>query len=77
MDKGSEVNRRVWNEWVQINVRSEMYAHDDFLKGRNSLHSLELGEVGDVSCKRLLHPMYHFGHDSCVSLFRFSASTNL
>jgi len=64
MDKGIEVNRRVWNEWAQINVRSEMYAHDDFLKGRNSLHSLELSEVGDVSGKRLLHLMCHFGHDS-------------
>jgi len=64
MDKGIEVNRRVWDEWAQINVRSEMYKHDAFLKGRNSLHALELGEVGDVAGKRLLHLMCHFGHDS-------------
>lgn len=62
--EGMQANRRLWDEWAHINANSEMYAHEDFKRGRNSLNALELGEVGCVQGKRLLHLQCHFGHDT-------------
>ncbi len=63
-EKGMQVNRQMWDQWTQIHLHSEMYRHADFLRGRNSLHALELSELGDVQGQSLLHLQCHFGHDT-------------
>jgi len=63
-NEGMRANRRLWDEWAHVNANSKMYAHDDFKRGRNSLNPLEMGEVGGVAGKRLLHLQCHFGQDS-------------
>jgi len=64
MDEYRSANRALWNEWVKINARSEMYALDKFKAGGSSLHQLELSELGEVSGKSLLHLQCHFGMDT-------------
>jgi len=63
-NEGMQANRRLWDEWAKLHVNSEMYAHESFLRGRNSLNALELDELGDVQGKTLLHLQCHFGHDT-------------
>jgi 2-polyprenyl-3-methyl-5-hydroxy-6-metoxy-1,4-benzoquinol methylase len=63
-NEGMQANRRLWDEWAHINANSADYAHQDFLRGRNSLHTLEQTEVGSVQAKRLLHLQCHFGQDT-------------
>lgn len=58
-----ESNRKLWNEWTKVHV-SGGYDVEGFRSGRNSLHSVELDEVGDVSGKSLLHLQCHFGMDT-------------
>jgi 2-polyprenyl-3-methyl-5-hydroxy-6-metoxy-1,4-benzoquinol methylase len=59
-----ENNRKLWNEWVPIHVNSRFYNVDRFIEGANSLNALELGEMGDVEGKNLLHLQCHFGMDT-------------
>ena len=59
-----ESNRRLWNEMTPIHIKSDMYAVDEFKKGENSLHSIEMKELRNVSGKTLLHLMCHFGLDT-------------
>lgn len=59
-----ESNRHLWNEMTPIHVKSDMYAVDEFKKGRNSLCSIEIEELGDVSGKTMLHLQCHFGQDT-------------
>jgi ubiquinone/menaquinone biosynthesis C-methylase UbiE len=59
-----EANRRLWEEWTEIHARSEMYDLEGFRAGRRRLHPLEIGELGDVSGKTMLHLQCHFGLDS-------------
>ena len=64
MDEYRSANRALWDEWVKINARSEMYALEQFKAGRSSLHELELSELGEVCGKSLLHLQCHFGLDT-------------
>jgi SAM-dependent methyltransferase len=57
-------NRRLWNEWTRIHEKSAMYDVEGFRAGKRRLHPLEIGEVGDVSGKSLLHLQCHFGLDT-------------
>ena len=57
-------NRSMWDELAHINARSASYDVAGFKAGAKGLHALELGEVGDVTGKRLLHLQCHFGKDS-------------
>lgn len=59
-----ESNRHLWNEMTPIHVKSDMYAVDEFRKGKNSLHSIEMEELEDVSGKTMLHLQCHFGQDT-------------
>lgn len=59
-----ENNRRLWEEWVPIHLKSDFYGVDNFIAGENSLNALEIGEVGDVEGKNLLHLQCHFGMDT-------------
>lgn len=57
-------NKDLWNEWTPIHVKSDFYKVDDFISGNNTLNALEIGEVGDVDGKNLLHLQCHFGMDT-------------
>jgi SAM-dependent methyltransferase len=60
----TETNRRQWDERTPIHVASGYYNLDAFMAGHSTLHRIELEELGDVSGKRLLHLMCHFGLDT-------------
>jgi len=72
MNKYFEANKKNWNERVGIHKRSNFYDVEGFLKGRSTLDSLELEELGDVKGKKLLHLQCHFGM-STLSLARIGA----
>ncbi len=64
MDKYRKTNLALWNERTEIHAKSEYYDVEGFKAGRNSLHSIELEELGDVRGKSLLHLQCHFGMDT-------------
>lgn len=64
MDKYSEKNKKLWNELTPIHERSAFYDVEGFKRGKCTLKSIELEEVGDVSGKFLLHLQCHFGLDT-------------
>lgn len=66
-------NREAWNKKTAVHVESEFYNLNDFKNGVTSLKSIELGELGDISNKKLLHIQCHFGQDT-LSLARLGAS---
>ncbi len=57
-------NRKWWNAVTPIHVFSEEYDLKSFQKGKTSLQSIELKELGNVKNKTLLHLMCHFGMDT-------------
>ena len=72
MNKYIDTNKKNWNERVGIHKKSEFYDVEGFLKGKSSLKSLELAELGDVKGKKILHLQCHFGMDT-LSLARMGA----
>ncbi|KAF0109763.1 MAG: methyltransferase type 11 [Chloroflexi bacterium] len=64
INKYKQVNKQMWNEYVAIHSRSTFYGLKEFKEGVNKLNPLELGEVGDVKGKSLLHLQCHFGMDT-------------
>jgi len=64
MDKFSNQNRQFWDDITPVHIRSEFYDVKGFVEGRNTLTSIERGELGDVSGKTLLHLQCHFGMDT-------------
>ena len=66
------INKESWNNRTDSHLSSEFYDVDEFLKGNNSLKSIELDLLGDVSEKKILHLQCHFGQDS-LSLARMGA----
>ena len=64
MNDYMKVNRQRWDELVSIHAGSEFYDLASLKAGKTSLHSIELGEVGDVAGKSLLHLQCHFGMDT-------------
>ncbi len=68
-----EKNRNSWNNKVDYHLSSEFYDVDGFLKGKNSLNDIELGLLGDINGKSILHLQCHFGQDS-ISLARMGAA---
>lgn len=67
-----EKNRASWNARTTYHLKSDFYDVAGFLEGQNSLKTLELGLLGDVKGKRILHLQCHFGQDS-LSLARMGA----
>jgi SAM-dependent methyltransferase len=59
-----EANRRHWDEVVPLHAASKFYDLPAFKGGKTSLEPLELGELGDVKGKTLLHLQCHFGLDT-------------
>jgi len=75
-DEFLAANRRNWDERVPIHRRDRtgFYAVERFLAGDKQLHAIELGELGDVAGKRLIHLQCHFGIDTLI-LARHGAIT--
>jgi 2-polyprenyl-3-methyl-5-hydroxy-6-metoxy-1,4-benzoquinol methylase len=72
MENYLEINKSAWNKKVPFHLESEFYDHENFLKGKQSLKEIELGLLGDVQGKKILHLQCHFGQDS-ISLARMGA----
>jgi len=67
-----ELNKESWNKRTAYHVTSDFYEMDAFKAGKSSLMDIELGLLGDVKGKRILHLQCHFGQDS-LSLARMGA----
>lgn len=74
MGKYIKGNLDLWNELTPIHARSAFYDVEGFKKGRCTLESIELEEVGHVPWKSLLHLQCHFGMDT-LSWARLGANT--
>ena len=67
-----ELNKESWNKRTAYHVTSDFYEMNAFKAGKSSLMDIELGLLGDVKGKRILHLQCHFGQDS-LSLARMGA----
>jgi len=65
-------NKASWNQRTSLHLKSEFYDIPAFLAGKNSLQSIEMGLLGDVAGKSVLHLQCHFGQDT-LSLARLGA----
>lgn len=63
-DKYIAINQKYWNELAVIHEKSEFYGVEEFKKGKSTLSSLEVNEIGYVARKSLLHLQCHFGLDT-------------
>jgi len=72
MKKLIKVNKKLWEQWTPINVKSDFYDLPSFLRGKNSLNELERNELGSVKGLSVLHLQCHFGMDT-LSLARMGA----
>lgn len=59
-----ETNKATWNDKVKVHAKSKMYDMEAFKNGTSSLMPYELGALGDVKGKSLLHLQCHFGQDT-------------
>ncbi len=64
MESFFERNKDLWNESTPIHVRSAFYDVAGFRAGKTMLSPIELGEMGKVKGKSLLHLQCHFGMDT-------------
>lgn len=64
MDEYMESNRRLWDVWTHLHVKSQFYDVEGFKAGRITLTSIERQALGDVNGRSLLHLQCHFGLDT-------------
>ena len=57
-------NKHLWNQRTHVHKDSGFYNLAGFKAGETVLTPIELGELGDVKGKSLLHLQCHFGMDS-------------
>lgn len=69
-----EINKTAWNKRTEVHFDSDFYDNESFIKGKNSLNSIELDLLGDLKGKSVLHLQCHFGQDT-ISLSRLGANT--
>ncbi len=67
-----KINKKSWNAKVDIHIISDFYDNENFIKGKSSLHDIELAFLGDIQGKSILHLQCHFGQDT-ISLTRIGA----
>jgi 2-polyprenyl-3-methyl-5-hydroxy-6-metoxy-1,4-benzoquinol methylase len=72
MDEYMKANKELWDKLAKIHYQSKFYDVEGFLNGNQTLDQIELRELPDVSGKKLLHLMCHFGLDT-LSLARLGA----
>lgn len=58
------INKKWWNDVTAVHAASSLYDLKSFKKGKTSLQSTELKELGDVKGKTMLHLLCHFGMDT-------------
>ncbi|MCH2044084.1 MAG: class I SAM-dependent methyltransferase [Saprospiraceae bacterium] len=69
------INKKSWNERTAIHLTSDFYDNESFIQSnRNSLNTIELDLLGDLSNQSALHLQCHFGQDT-ISLERLGATT--
>ena len=66
------INKKLWNEKTDIHYRSDFYNVESFIKGKDSLNPIEIGLLGKIKGKKILHLQCHFGLDT-ISLSRHGA----
>jgi SAM-dependent methyltransferase len=59
-----DTNRALWDALTPVHVASKGYDVEGFKRGKCTLLSVEVEEVGDVAGKSLLHLQCHFGLDT-------------
>lgn len=64
MEQYLEANRKLWDMWTPLHVKSEFYDVEGFKAGRRPLDSIVREGVGEVAGKSLLHLQCHFGMDT-------------
>lgn len=74
MEDYINVNRKAWDNKVEIHVNSQFYNNDAFIGGKSSLNDIELRMLDDLTGKSVLHLQCHFGQDT-ISLGRLGART--
>src|SRR3712207_5831685 len=57
-------NQAYWDERAPLHAASDFYDVPRFTSGATSLRPFEIGEMGDVAGKRLVHLQCHFGQDT-------------
>lgn len=67
-----EINKALWDAKTQVHAASAFYNVEGFINGQSSLKEVELGLLGNISGKTLLHLQCHFGQDT-LSLARLGA----
>lgn len=67
-----DINRHSWNNRTETHLYSEFYNLPGFLEGETSLNPIELGLLGNIRGKSVLHLQCHFGQDT-ISLSRLGA----
>jgi len=67
-----ESNRKNWNERVPFHMTSELYAIEDFKKGKRELRPFEKELFGHLKGKKVVHLMCHIGLDT-ISLAKEGA----
>ncbi len=67
-----EINKKAWNNRVDVHLQSGFYEFDSFLNGKTSLPSLDIELLGDIRGKSILHLQCHFGMDT-LSMVRMGA----
>ena len=67
-----KINKESWNKRTEVHYTSEFYNNKAFIAGAQSLRSIELELLGDVSGLSILHLQCHFGQDT-ISLARMGA----
>src|SRR5262245_42848802 len=65
MDRYVRLNRELWEEWTDINVRSAFYDVEGFLAAPEPLDDeVVRAGLGDLEGKSVLHLQCHFGLDT-------------
>lgn len=72
MDDYIKKNRQSWDKRVEAHLKSAFYDNEQFLKGKSTLNDIELGFLGNLDGKSVLHLQCHFGQDT-ISLSRLGA----
>ena len=67
-----EKNKESWNKRTPYHIDSEFYDQNHFKLNPASLTNIELGLLGDIQNKKILHLQCHFGQDS-ISLAKLGA----
>lgn len=64
MERYFQTNREDWDQKTHLHEKAPFYDLEGFKRGKDRLRSIELGELGDVSGKSMLHLQCHFGMDT-------------